>query len=998
MFQSARVFSRDPASQGSRFAKVMLFAAALLAMGSAFAAGSIGRGDPARTQGPMRSRVEELFAKLPLGFEENRGQTAPEVQFLSRGSGYALFFTPSEVLFSLGKPVACNRADRGPLRGESEPHATPEPPHVVRMRFLGSSLSPKAFGLDPLPGKSNYFIGNEPGKWRTGVVNYRRLRYRNLYPGVDVVYYGNQRHLEYDLVFSPGANPQSVRLSFEGIDRLELDDAGDLILHTQLGDLRQGRPAIFQEIGGKRRSVAGHYVRTGRREVGFQVGGYDAQRRLIIDPVLSYSTYLGGSNVDNGFGIAVDSAGNAYIAGNTFSANFPTRNPIQAANGSPGSFGNAFVAKINAAGNALIYSTYLGGSGGEVANAVAVDAAGNAYVTGDTFSTNFPTQNPIQAANAGLSDAFVTKISAAGNALAYSTYLGGGGGENGNGIAVDNAGNAYVTGSTNSLDFPIRNGIRATNAGLFDAFVTKINAAGTALVYSTYLGGSGSDVGFGIALDNAGNAYVTGDTDSTNFPIQLPLQAVNAGVFDAFVTKINAAGTALAYSTYFGGSGSDVGFGIAMDGLGNAYVTGQTDSTNFPTKSPIQSAFGGVSDAFVAKINGAGIALVYSTYLGGSDIDGGYGIAVDGAGNAYVTGLTRSTNFPTQNAVQGANAGGYRDAFVTKINAAGTALPYSTYLGGGGDDRGYAIAVEGAGNTYVAGGTDSVNFPIRSAVQAAPGGRVDAFVAKLSTGPCTAGADTLCLNGSRFQVQVRWRVPSQGTSGVGAAVPFTADTGSFWFFSSNNIELMIKVVDGRAFNNKFWVFYGALSDVEYTITVSDTATGAVKTYFNPSGTLASVSDTAAFDGSASVSMEADLQSSAVASVTQPDLPAVLESVAAASSALPACVAGPTTLCLNSNRFQVSVSWHVPSQGTSGVGMAMPLTGDTGSFWFFSGNNVELVIKVVDGRPVNNRFWVFYGALSNVEYRITVTDTVSGTVKTYFNPNLNLASVADTSAF
>jgi len=514
-------------------------------------------------------------------------------------------------------------------------------------------------------------------------------------------------------------------------------------------------------------------------ELGFEVGAYDASLPLVIDPTLVYSTYLGGSGFDYGSGIAVDSAGNAYVTGQTYSTDFPTANPFQAARvGGP----DAFVAKLNAAGSALVYSTYLGGNGDDYGRGIAVDAAGNAYVTGETGSTNFPTANPLQASNAGGNyDAFVAKLNAAGSALVYSTYLGGSDYDYGYGIAVDAAGNAYVTGETFSTNFPTANPLQASNAGGPNAFVAKLNAAGSALVYCTYLGGSGGDSGQGIAVDAAGNAYVTGETGS-NFPTANPFQASNAGGPDAFVARLNATGSALVYSTYLGGNGNDHGSAIAVDAAGNAYVTGETFSTNFPTANPLRASNAGGGDVFVAKLNAAGSALVYCTYLGGSSWDYGTGIAVDAAGNAYVTGLTGSTNFPTANPLQAANAGGNYDAFVAKLNAAGSALVYSTYLGGSDTDFGYGIAVDAAGNAYVTGETYSRNFPTANAFQNS-NSYSDAFIAKLSSnlvptltslspsGAATGGpAFTLTANGTNFisGSVVRWNGSDRTTTYVSA--------------------------------------------------------------------------------------------------------------------------------------------------------------------------------------------------------------------------------------
>jgi hypothetical protein len=432
-------------------------------------------------------------------------------------------------------------------------------------------------------------------------------------------------------------------------------------------------------------------------------------------------------------------------------------NALQPANG--GGFSDAFVTKINPAGTALVYSTYLGGSGDDRGRGLAVDSAGNAYVIGTTMSTDFPTQNALQPANGSGLTAFVTKINALGSALVYSTYLGGSIGEDGQGIAADSVGNAYVTGVTASTDFPTKNPLQPALNGYADAFVSKINPAGSALVYSTYLGGSLGDTGYGIAVDSTGNAYITGFTESTDFPTKNPLQAALNGEANAFVSKINPTGLALVYSTYLGGSGADFGAGIAVDRIGRAYVTGPTSSTDFPTKNPLQAALDGDGDAFVSKLNRAGSALVYSTYLGGSGGDGGSGIAVDSAGDAYVTGRTNSTDFPTKNPLQPTYGGGDDDAFLAKLNPTGRVLVYSTYLGGSGfDGQGSGIAVGSTGDVYLSGATNSNHFPTKKPLQAANAGGFDAFVVKIDVRAVT----TTTLSSS----------PNPST--YGQAVTFTA--------------------------------------------------------------------------------------------------------------------------------------------------------------------------------------------------------------------------------
>jgi hypothetical protein len=505
---------------------------------------------------------------------------------------------------------------------------------------------------------------------------------------------------------------------------------------------------------GLRTLVAGRYVLEANNQVRFLVSSYDPTRPLVIDPVLSYSTYLGGSNEDEADAVAVDTAGSAYVTGYTASSNFPTVNPFQSQCASCAASTPAwdvFVSKLNSAGNALAYSTFLDGSGNDLGGGIAVDAAGNAYVTGSTQSPDFPTVNAYESVYSGLGDAFVTKINPTGSALVYSTYLHL---SIGNSIAVDGAGNAYVTGAASS-GFPTANARQPTPGGGTDAFVTKLNPSGAALVYSTFLGGSAEDGGRGIAVDAAGNAYVTGFTKSTDFPTAHPLQASNAGGTcgtapqtytcpNVFVTKLNPAGSALIYSTYLGGSNQDFGNGIAVDAAGSAYLTGYTQSSNFPTANPFQASYGGgtcgtgsqahaCNDAFVTKLNSTGSALVYSTYLGGSADDQGFGIAVDSADNAYVAGGTSSTDFPTVNSLQPDNSP-YGTIFVAKFDTAGLALVYSTYLGGSLQDFGSSIAVDAANNAYITGGAGSSNFPVVGALQAKYGGDIDAFVAKISPG------------------------------------------------------------------------------------------------------------------------------------------------------------------------------------------------------------------------------------------------------------------------
>src|SRR3989338_7190652 len=562
-----------------------------------------------------QARVSEAYGKLPLSFELNQGQTDEQVKFLSRGRGYSLFLTSTEAVLGLRqgtrvKDQGLREADEDTTGDRNKRLQT-----VVRMKLEGANPAPKAVGLDELPGKSNYFIGNDPKRWQRDVSNYARVKDSSVYPGIDLVYYGNQRQLEYYFVVAPGADPKRIKLAFEGVEKLALDSEGNLVLTTPQSNIVQYKPVIYQHLDGARKPVDGRYVLLAKHRVGFQLAGYDTTQPLIIAPVLAYSTYLGGNGNDVGNAIAVDSAGNAYVTGSTSSTNFP------GASGSliqPTWLGSVdvFVTKLNAAGSALVYSTYLGGSGGDTGYAIAVDSAGNAYVTGATDSPTvvgsgnipFPTVGAFQASYHLGGDAFVTKLNAAGSALVYSTYLGGNASEHsldGGAIAVDSDGNAYVGGTTASTNFPgvSPSSIQPTIGGRSDGFVVKFNAAGSALLYSTYLGGTTDDAVNGIAIDAARNAYVVGYTDSPNFPTASPLQASRNGPGnDAFVSKLNAAGSALVYSTYLGGTGAgDIAYAVAVDAGGNAYVSGSTNSSNFPTVEPIQAVNAGGGDAFISK-------------------------------------------------------------------------------------------------------------------------------------------------------------------------------------------------------------------------------------------------------------------------------------------------------------------------------------------------------------------------------------------------------------
>jgi hypothetical protein len=721
-------------------------------------------------------RFAAQYGKLPLSFEVNRGQIDPRVKFLSRGSGYTMFVTPTEAVLALSKSGAQTDSVGLPQARLFQREKTITT--ALRIKLVGGNLHAQVTGMDELPGKSNYFIGDDPKKWRTNVPNYAKVKLQGVYPDIDLIYYGNQRQLEEDFVVTPGGDPKAITMEIKGAERVSIDAQDELVLASAAGEVHLRKPVVYQKAGGVRHEITARYRLTGQNRVGFELGKYDARQRLVIDPVLVYSTYLGGFDADGGAAIAVDSSGNAYVTGFTASTDFPgaSSSPIQSTNGGRGESVDTFVAKLNAGGSALVYSTYLGGTGDDNGTAIAVDSSGNAYVTGFTTSTNFPgaSSSPIQSTLAGFEDAFVAKLNAGGTALLYSAYLGGTGGSGGEGIAVDSSGNAYVTGETGSSDFPGASSSPIQSAfggGPLDAFVSKLNATGSALVYSTYLGGTGDDNGTAIAVDSSGNAYVTGFTTSINFPAasSSPIQSVLAGNGDAFVVKINAAGSDLIYSTYLGGSGGALARGIALDSSRNAYVTGVTGSANFPgaSSSPIQSTLGGSFDAFVAKVNAAGSALIYSTYLGGSGTDDGFGIAVDSSGNAYVTGVTGSANFPgaSSSPIQSSlGSGFFFDAFVAKI---ASNVPFSSFTATldilAGPPPSFdlnAAFTLGAGSNGINPltetvtlqvGTYTVTIPAGSFRQLARGSKAGGYVFEGVIGGVTPEAQIVPLGNSRFQ-------------------------------------------------------------------------------------------------------------------------------------------------------------------------------------------------------------------------------------------------------
>jgi hypothetical protein len=687
--------------------------------------------------GAVSKPAVSRFRKQPLRFEANVGQTDSRVNFLARGDGYTLFLAGGDAVLKLraATPVSNPRtasALADDLQIAAEQSAPRESGAVLRLDLAAANANPNASGEEPLPGTSNYFTGADQAQWHANLTDYGRVRYRGVYPGIDVLYHASAGSLEYDFDVAAGADPGLIRLKLTGAQRTDVASNGDLVAHVGGGEVRMHKPVIYQETAGGRSLVDGGYTLLANNEAGFRLGAFDRSLPLVIDPTLAFSTYLGGDERELMFGLALDPSDNVYVCGTTYSTDFPT---------TAGAFqttyaGNedAFVSKISADGSTLIYSTYIGGSGLDVCDMIAVNAAGNAYITGHTSSRDFPTTKGVfQRHHRGKTNAYVAELNPTGTGLVYCSYLGGALGSYGYGIALDAAGDAYVTGYTISPDFPTVNPIQPALAGSQDAFVAEVNPNATALVYSTYLGGSGPDIAYMIAVDSTGAAYIGGRTSSQDFPTANAFQSANNGIINGFVTEIMPNGAGLAFSTYLGGSLRDGVIGVGIDAARNIYVTGFTQSVDFPVKNTGEDRLRGRQDAFVTAFAAGGQSLIYSRYLGGNSRDFGESIWADAKGNAYVTGETRSTNFPVANPVQANFAGGDHagDAFITELRATGT-IYFSTYLGGSDNDAGYAIAADAHRNIYVAGRTASSDFPLVNPLQGTYGGNGDDWVALIT--------------------------------------------------------------------------------------------------------------------------------------------------------------------------------------------------------------------------------------------------------------------------
>ena len=820
--------------------------------------------------GATRARLLSSYGKLPLTFEQNLGQTDSRVRFLAHGNGYALFLTGQDAVLRLDAPIVRDtRVTKTPAPGpaDASPRAQSSSA-VVRLALAGSNPHSPVEGLDLQPGRSNYFIGNDPAKWRRDVPHYARVKYGSVYPGIDLIYYGNQGHLESDFALAPGADPSRIALRVEGADKLKFDSEAGLLLSTKSGDVVLHRPVAYQEAAGLRQEIAANYIERGPGVVGIQLGPYDSTRPLVIDPVLVYSTYLGGNQNDRGLAIAADSSGNAYITGMTDSTNFPTAAPplflpFQSAFTAPA---DAFVTKMDPTGTALVFSTYLGGGGsnGTSGEGIAIDSAmpPNVYVAGTTDSASFPTANAFQInKNGSSSNAFTTKLDPNGATLLYSTYIGGTGTDACHAVAADASGNAYITGDTTSNDFPLILGtaIQTTNTSDGSVFVSKFNASGS-LAYSTFLGGTATghkETGKGIAVDTSGNAFVAGETSSPTFPVT-SASSNTTGAFqttlkgtagNSFLAKIDTmTANHLVYSSFLGGTATSEGesaLGISLDASFNAYITGAAATPDFPTTTgAFQVTAPSNKTGYVARFDttkSGKASLVYATYLGGSGIDFGQGIAVDPAGDAFVTGQTTSNDFPvTPGASQPVSGGGLGDAFMTELNPTGSALLFSTYLGGIGTENAFGIAVDSASppNVYVTGFTNSATtFPVTAGAfqpqsNSSLGG--NAFISKFTPGsaaavfasPSAIAFGTVNLN-TPSSPQAATLVNNNSSALTGIAITFTGANASDFTQQSTTCTTSLAANSTCAINVIFTPTTSAAESA--TLSIADTDASSPQT-------------------------------------------------------------------------------------------------------------------------------------------------------------------------
>ena len=645
--------------------------------------------------------IQPDFGSPPLYFIPNRGQTDQEALFYTKTGGYKLWLTLEGLTLDDGA--------------------------VSRLIFSGANTNVEVAASDPADYRVSYFYGRDESEWTTGLPTSRAVVYQNLYDGIDLKVYGSEKQVEYDWIVKPGGRPDRIRWAYAGVLTTSLDREGNLVAETASGRLVHRRPACYQVIDGRKVDVQAAFRKTGNDEYGFAVGPYDAGRELVIDPlVLVFSTYLGGSRYDAPSSISVDKTGAVYVEGYTESADFPPTSQAKARM-------DTFVSKLSADGKSLIYSAFFPTAGYPEGPhpSIIVSGTGAVYLEGTVYTHNFPVKNAFQKTyGGGLWDAFFLELAPNGKSLVFSSFLGGSGEDSAGGIALDEAGSIYVGGDTYSKNFPVKNAFQKSLAGLNDVFISKFSPDGRSLIYSTFLGSSSWDDIGSLAIDGTGSVYVCGTTAGSNFPLKNAFQNKSGGKNDVFISKLAPSGKALVYSSYLGGPSSDWATGLSVDESGAAYLTGDTYGA-FPVKNAFQPKHKGNTDGFVSKVAPNGRSLVYSTYLGGSGVDYPAGIAVDGSGAAYIDGETYSVDWPLKNPFKDKISGSL-DAFLSILSPNGRSLLCSTYLGGLYKDYATCLLVDLKGGIYIAGSTNSPDFPLLKPYQKTFEGICDVFIMKLS--------------------------------------------------------------------------------------------------------------------------------------------------------------------------------------------------------------------------------------------------------------------------
>lgn len=652
-------------------------------------------------------KKDVILGKTPLYFIPNKGQVNEKALYYAKTDKYTLWLTKEGFVFD--DMITKNKQDK---KGENKFEFIRD---CSWLNFLNSSNETKIIPMNLTEHEVNYFIGNDSSKWKTSIKTSKAVLYKNLYNKIDLKVYGIEKQIEYDFIVSPGGNPSDIKFEYQEIKDSWIDVERNLTVETEFGQLKHAEPFCFQLIEGKQVQIKAEFKRIKDCTYGFEIGEYNRNFPLFIDPLI-FSTYLGGQGDDHVTSLALDNKNNIYVVGYTSSTDFPTKNPFQNTNAG---WIDVFITKIKPNGQSLVYSTYLGGQlngtgqGSDRGSAIAVDEKGAVYVTGTTWSRDFPIKNAIQTELAHCSDVFISKLNSRGNKLIYSTYLGGNAKESGYAIAVDENQVVYIGGYTDSYNFPTENPFQSDLKGNGDAFIAKISPQGNQLLYSTYFGGKGADDAYGIAVDKTGAIYIAGYTSSNDFPTQKPYQRTLGGNSDAYVTKFNSQGNTLLFSTYLGGSDWDWANAICLDNKNCIYITGMSQSQDFPIKKAYQKNLAGETDVIIIKMKPKGNALFFSTYFGGSDNDYGDDIVQDSNNNIYVTGFTKSSDFPVKNPVQETYGGGFSDLFVLKFKPRGKSLFYSTFLGGTNADFGSSLAVDKNSCAYITGYTLSNDFPLK---------------------------------------------------------------------------------------------------------------------------------------------------------------------------------------------------------------------------------------------------------------------------------------------